>query len=193
MKSTVFYILIYLIFVAIACCVAGFCFTVVPEILPFDVVFYKITTSFSYFLTVLPSAIIAIYLLMLSIYFGKNKNGFMNRFSLVMSKCYKEVMVSGIIITLLLTVCTQVFSPLAYSNKDRIENAPSLLKDYLEMANHYIEEDFPNQAIQCAKKALAIDSKNEEATILIQEAETIIRAPYTEINMPSKKESDASS
>lgn len=165
-RNVLFVLLIYIVFVFLACMVIGF-FAV--NLTFFDVgneFTSKITNGLIIFLRILPSSLITGCLIGFSKCFGNTKEKVIKRFSSTLAQYVKSVFVIGLLCTLICVISSEVINPLIHKNhlikQKKIEN----YNEYINLARKYFQLKKYDSAILYSSSALRIESEGAEASEL---------------------------
>lgn len=139
-------------------------FRAVPAEIPQSMVFqYKILSGLSIFLDILPVLVLSGFAAGCSVFFGRNSEGSLSRFSAAMFRRYKTVMILSIICVFLLTVVAEIASPAVNGKRGSIRNRRGLIDEYLRVGNSLYENGFYARAGNYARAVLALDPDSSEA------------------------------
>lgn len=180
MKKIIGIISLFLGIELFVCIIAGFAGPVGVEIPKSSVFLYKFCTVFEYFFKYLPAIILTGFTASCSVYFGRNSEGSTKRFSSAMFKRFKQVMVSVIICTALLSLSEEVFTLAIKQKKEQIVNRPKIISEYIKVGTNLYNEGLYQRADKYARAALELDATSEEARNLLALADMELNRIETE-------------
>ncbi len=143
----------------------------VPELIPGQELTYKLLSVLSLFFEWLPASLCASYIIAYSSEFGKASKRIMIKYSPYIMSWFKYVSISAIIGATLVVCSQEVGSPLIKQKLRRMEEAPTLFKEYLQAAKRYESEGNLVIAVQYAAAAAGLDPNSQEADILKSDLE----------------------
>ena len=155
----------------IVCIVFGFALPLKTDVPASSLTGYKILCGLEFFLRFLPPLIITGFVVSCSVYFGHNPEGSTDRFSVAMLKRLKSIMICAIIISAVLTICTETGGFLVRLNKEKIQNRPKLLNEYINIGSDLYNRGYYDRAIRYASAALELNPKSREAANLRDKSE----------------------
>ena len=179
MKKILGILSIFLGFELVLCFV--FCFFIdVPTVVAESSVFgYRILTGAELFIKYFPAVIITGYIVAFAVYFGRNSEGSVTRFSAQMIKRFKYVMISTIMIASLLTVNTEIFGNLIKMKKTQIVNQPKIVNEYVKVGNNLFRNGYYERALRYADAALKLNPNHTGAVTLKDMADVEINRAQT--------------
>ncbi len=147
------YVLLCLILVSLY----TFIYTEVPPLLKSDIVLYKIFNSFSNFLAILPSIIIAVFLVVIATYINKAPKPQIRIFQ-------KLLLQIGVIVCLLFC-STEILEPLLFKSKTNLQNKYINYNWYIQKSTESYENDI-NMALYYLESAIKLNPEIEEESDL---------------------------
>lgn len=174
MKKNLIIVGAYLVFVCALCLLISALIKNVPELLPGKSSSYIVCRGFLFFLKVLPSVLCSGFLVSESINFAKVSEKAKLKFSPVIMREFRRVMIGGICMVLALTVSKEIASPLLESRQRSAEEAPRRVSEYLVLGQGQFAKGNYALAHEYARTALTIEPKNAQAMKLIDDTEAIL-------------------
>lgn len=132
---------------------------------------YKLFFTIQFFLRLLPAIICGSYIVAYAAEFGKDDKHIMIRYSPYIISRLKYVVIYAIIGTGLVVCAQEVCSPLVRAKIVRMEESPSLFKEYLQAAQRYDKEGNLVVAIQYATAAEGLNPQSKIASALKNDLE----------------------
>lgn len=175
MKKIAINVLIYTFIASLICFLIGMFAFKVPVLNANDIWAYRANNGWLFVLEVLPSAVIAGFLLGTSIYFGSIEVP-QARFSGMLIENFKPIVLLCIIFTFALSLSHDVLTPVLKQKKTAYEEKPVLITHYLNLAQEYQLKSLQKQeysilAVYYSKKVVELDPANEKAKELLRRAE----------------------
>lgn len=138
----------------------------IPQLIPGQEFSYKLFSSLSIFLNLLPAILLSSYVVAYAAVFGKDDKHIMVKYSPYILSRFKYVAIFSIIGTGLLVCGQEVGTPLINHKLTKMVEAPSLYQEYMQAARKYDSQDDLVFAIQYARAAELIDPNSQEAITL---------------------------
>lgn len=195
MKKLIGILSFFLLFGIVVCLSLGFALPVNLEAASSGKVLYKLCRGLIYLFKFLPAILITGFVVSLTVHFGRNPEGSTNRFSPAMFDRYKLVMVVSLIFVFILTMISEVCSPLVVRTQLSIENQPKLINDYVKVGQNLFDNGYYERASRYADAALKLERNSKSANELKDKAEeeitrinaTDIRFKLSEQNIKANK------
>ena len=184
MKRIIQVLCAYVIFVAAAVMTVSFLYRNVPELIDGQELAYRLNRGLLWLMTYLPAAMLSGFLVGTSIAFGKNSENSKRKYSVSMFQRYKTVMIIGLCIVLILTVCAEVVTPLLQNRKDKFEDAPQDLRDYIVLSKDCLNSGRITLAYQYAAMAHTIAPNDSEVVRLYENTTDAVRVAKTNAPAP---------
>ena len=140
---------------------------------------YRLLGGVELFVRYFPAVAITGFIVSLSVYFGRNAEGSVTRFSAQMMKRFRLVMIITISIAAILTVNSEIFGNLVKRKKVNIENRPRIVNEYVKVGNNLLRNGYYSRAMRYADAALKLSPNNASATILKDRADVEINRAQT--------------
>ena len=171
MKKVLLSIFAYLVIAFLVCMgISGFAMEM-PVVLSNQRALYIFLRGMGYFLRILPALFGSAFLMALSIYFGHRAGNAKERFSPAIFHHFRMVMLSSLGMVFILTMSSEIFSPVIHARQRLAEEAPRLLREYLisgrycyVIKNYYLAHEYGRQALR-------LSPGNPEALLLIDDSE----------------------
>ena len=138
----------------------------IPQLIPGQEFSYKLFSSLSIFLNLLPAILLSSYVVAYAAVFGKDDKHIMVKYSPYILSRFKYVAIFSIIGTGLLVCGQEIGTPLINHKLTKMVEAPSLYQEYMQAARKYDSQDDLVFAIQYARAAELIDPNSQEAITL---------------------------
>ena len=135
---------------------------------------YRILTGVELFIKYFPAVAITGYIVSFSVYFGRNCEGSLTRFSPQMMVRFRLVMISTIIIASCLTLNTEVFGNIVYAQKRHIESQQKIINEYIKVGSNLFKNGYYDRAARYADAALELNQYSGAAAMLKDNAEVEI-------------------
>ncbi|MCI5607723.1 MAG: hypothetical protein SOT46_08415 [Treponema sp.] len=155
----------------IICLVCGFAIPLKVEVTQKASALYKFLQGVEYFLTYMPGLMLTGYVVSCMVHFGKNPEGSTDRFSAAMLNRFKQVMISALICTALLTLNIEVLNFLIVRKKNAVANQPKIVNEYIKVGNQLFENGYYDRAMRYADVALKLDPNSKEASVLLDKSD----------------------
>lgn len=150
----------------LVCIILGFSLPLTNEISQSYNAIYKFLRGLNYFCKILPAILFTSFILSFSIYFGRNSEGSSDRFSKAMFSRLKIVLITSLVFVLVLTLESEIFTPLLNKKMIVIESQPKLINDYLKVGNNLYDSGFYNRSLKYAESVLKLEQNSKEANLL---------------------------
>ncbi|MBO5137062.1 MAG: hypothetical protein J6B81_01000 [Spirochaetaceae bacterium] len=159
----------------------------VPELLPGKIISFRINTILLNFLKLMPAALISSFLIAYTMMFTQIEKKVLIRFSPVVMRLFKKVVLAAIFGTALIALSQEVGIPLVNNTLQNMKSAPALYKEYIASSKRYIDMGLYSTAYQYAEAAQDLYSSSEEASYLMETCQTELDslAPITYATIPS--------
>lgn len=148
------------------CIILGFSLPLTNEISQSYNAIYKFCRGLNYFLKILPALLVTSFIVGFSIYFGRNSEGSLDRFSKAMFSRLKIVLITSLVFVLILTLGSEIFTPLLNKKMIAIESQPKLINDYVKVGNNLYNSGFYHRSLKYAEAALQLEQNSKEANLL---------------------------
>ncbi|QTQ15524.1 hypothetical protein [Treponema parvum] len=155
------FIVSFFILFGAGCFIWSFLYGNLPAIFPHSIVRFRILRALAVFFKGLPAVMCTAFLFEFSLEFGRDPSGSTKRFSSGMLERYRLVIIVSLILSLVLTLCVQVFLPAVNKNLSYIERQPELRRLYVEMSEQSKEQGNNEAAYMYMLQASEIDPHNE--------------------------------
>lgn len=188
MKKFLPSILAYSLFAAAAVWTAGLFLLPMESVSAGSEFAYKSANALSFVFETLPSILLTGFLLACSLAFAESEEKAKGRFSPEMALLLKKIIVAALVTTFIASLGTLIFLPFENSKKKFMHEIPSLMTDYLRLAEQYRMQKNPEAAIQYIKKAQALDPNNKE----LKERDRQVEAELKEIEGKLREERNKS-
>ena len=165
----------YIIFVAAAVMTVSFLYRNVPELIDGQELAYRLNRGLLWLMAYLPAAMLSGFLVGTSIAFGKDSENSKRKYSAGMFERYKTVMIIALCMVLVLTVCAEIITPLLQTRREKFENAPQDLRDYIVLSKDCIASGRITLAYQYASMAYSIAPNDSEVARLYENASDSLR------------------
>lgn len=172
MKKFLPSLLAYSIFAAAAVWTAGFFLLPMQSVAAGSENMYKCSNALSLLFDTLPSILFTGFLLSCSLAFADSEEKAGARFSPEIAWLLKKILVAALVLTFIASIGSLILLPFENSKKEFMHEIPSLMSDYLRLAEQYRLQKNPDAASQYIKRALALNPNNQELKALDREVET---------------------
>ena len=132
--------------------------------------------AFIFFFRILPATLAAAFVLAFAIDFGKDAQKALMRFSRVIMSNFKHVLIVAVCLVAIMTVTSEILSPMIARRKDYLERAPHLLSEYIKNGQEALAENNHTLAHRYGTQAIKIDPKSIQARELIDKSEAVLKA-----------------
>ena len=160
------------------CFILGMCIPVDVSIPEKSAFVYRLCNGTEYFLKILPTMLLAGILISFSVHFGHNSEKSNKRFSLAMANRYKQVMITALISTFVLSLANETLGILVSQKKENIVNRPKIIKEYIDVGNMLYENGLYDRSLTYANGALNLDPNSSSARDLKSRVEMEINREY---------------
>lgn len=211
MKKIIGILLFFLISGFIFFTVMGFIGQVPSELPEASVFQYKFLTGLLKYLNYIPSVVFSGFIVSFAIHFGRNSEGSAYRFSMAMMERYKIIIITSLILSFLLTLCSEVFAISILRKQRSLINRPKLVNEFIEVGKNLFENGDYEKSILYSEAALKLSPENKEAAKLhdmndeeinrnnasnlrfelYQASKNIVRDDFTKVKINSAKINDA--
>ena len=123
------------------------------------------------FFTLLPALLCSAFLVAASISFGHSEGKALVRFSPLLFRHYRKVMLASFCMVFILALVKEIGVPAIKARQTAAELAPRLLSEYVTLGEHFFVQGNDALAHEYARAALNIDPANEKALSLVDETE----------------------
>lgn len=176
MRRSLLIILSHSVF-AFAVCFAIAKWTVhLPPLLPEHTTKYAFFSGLIFFLRYLPAILAAGFTVAFSIQFSTDAEKAQMRFSKVMLKNFRMVTITSIILTLILTLSQEVFTPQIKRKMSGYEKAPHLLAEYTKLGQECLKNKNYSLAHRYGTQILKLKPSSSEGKELIDKSEAVLKA-----------------
>ena len=163
------------VFSFVACFIIQLPFSV-PQSASFG---YRLLTGVNIFLKYFPAVTITGFVVSFAVYFGRNAEGSVTRFSSNMMKRFRLVMITTIIIAAILTLNSEVFGNLTNAKQQSIINQPKIINEYIKVGTNLFNNGYYDRAMGYADAALKLNPNNVAAAALRDKADVEINRTQT--------------
>lgn len=137
---------------------------------------YIICRGFLYFLRILPAVFCSAEIIAFSVHFGADSKKAQMRFSPIIMRHFRIVMIVSLVLVSLTALGREVAAPVLQEKKERAENAPRLLSEYIRLGNECLNEENYILAHRYGSQVLRIRPSSQEGKELIDKSEAVIKA-----------------
>ena len=170
MKRLVLLSFLYSLCVLLFSGLIAFFYHRVPSLLLGSVRMYRLADTFLLFFKILPSVLLATYLVSYSVMF-KTERHVLIRFSPVLFVFFKKVILAALGGTIIVFLVAEIAVPAVTRYMDEQKQAPALYAQYIASAQKYLEEESYSVAYQYAVAAEEIYPGSTDAIYLKETAE----------------------
>lgn len=137
---------------------------------------YILCRGLLYFLRIMPAIFCSAEIIAFSVYFGADARRAQIRFSPVIMRHFRMVMAVSLVLVAFSTFGKEVLAPVLQVRKERAENAPRLLSEYIKLGDECLEEENYVLAHRYGTQILRIEPSSQEGKNLIDKSEAVIKA-----------------
>ncbi len=163
----------------IICFAVGMFMPVPAEVAARSSFLYKFCYGLDFFARFLPAMAITGFVISFSVYFGHNSEGSTQRFSPAMGERYKQIIISALACTFLVTLSNETFSLWSKKKRNELVNKTKIIKEYIDVGNLLLDNGINERALIYANAALKLNPNSTEARDLKSRADMEINRIYT--------------
>ncbi|MBB5218646.1 hypothetical protein HNP77_001015 [Treponema rectale] len=145
-----------------------------PELLAEDLSAYKFQTGLHNYLVMLPAILLSGFLMACSVQWQHKTSNSKERFSQGMFIRYRNCMVIGLFVVLVLFLNKEVFLFNLENSLEVKRKAPSELSEAIHTARYFINEQQYHLAVQYAQKAVIVSPGSKEAAAVLKESSDLL-------------------
>ena len=168
MKKIVRILIVYTFFCFLLCLLYGFFVGKIPDLISGYVKQYRLFSGLRLFCKIAPAILFTGFIIGCAISFGRNPEGSTTRFSSAMFHRYRGVLVSGLVCVFILSVVSEIGTPLLGERQKQMEQMPNMVNDYVRIGNDLFDRNKLTLATHYAQFALDLDPAAENARKLMQ-------------------------
>ena len=176
MKKLILIICSYILFALLASVLCSALIGNIPLLLEGAERAFIIRRGLLFFINIFPAVVCAGFLVAMSIFLEFESEKAQMRFSPIIAKHFKIVIMISVISVCVLTVCEEVCKPILKDKQIKAESAPHLSAEYIQTAKQMLEAENYPLVHRYAVQALKISPTNKEAADLLDKANAVLKA-----------------
>jgi hypothetical protein len=137
---------------------------------------YLLYRTLMYFFRIMPSVLASSFMIAMSIYFGEDAQKAQMRFSPLIMSHFRRIIVVSVVLVALMTLTSEIFSPLIQRKKTYAEQAPHLLTEYTRLGNECLADENYMLAHRYGTQILKIKPDSLEGRNLVDKSEAVLKA-----------------
>lgn len=178
MKKLIIIMSVYLVII-FAACLGLSVFIIKPPVLILGFEgSYRVLRGLKWFLSILPAVCLSGFTISCSVIWSQNASRVKVKFSPLMVKYYKLILIASLVIVFILTFNAEVFVPAVRFKSDEMKNAPQELERYIATTKTLLENDEPVLALRQAKLAYGLAPENEEVNALYKKVTDLVELEH---------------
>lgn len=178
MKKLVIIMSVYLVIIFAACIGLSEFIIKPPVLIAGTERGYKFLRGLKWFLSILPALCLSGFTISCSVIWSKKDYKVSVRFSPLMVKYFKLILIASLVFVFILTFNAEVFVPAVRFRSDEMKAAPQELERYIATTNTLLENNEPLLALRQAKLAHSLAPENEEVNALYKKVTDLVELEH---------------
>mgnify|MGYP000871236856 CR=1 FL=1 len=190
MKRVLQILIGYLLFAFCACMAFALFAGTLPPLIAKTETLYRLYAGLALFCRILPALSVTGFVIGCAVSFGRNPDGSARRFSQAMFRRYRNVVVTSLALSLVLTAASEIGTPILSAKQRQLERMPLLVQEYVRVGRQVEGAGRGALSNRYAELALKIDPSSPDALALFRDTEIASREAHNTPRTSARQTAD---